>query len=129
MAELHLLSPAGFRAAGVYAGIKTRQTPDVGLLICDAPATAAAVFTTNNRKTIGALHALAGRAEPLALVGFDDFELADLLGITVVRADASQVGAQAAALAFARLDGDERPPQRVTIPTRLLVRGSGERVP
>ena len=47
MAELHLLSPAGFRAAGVYAGIKTKQNPDVGLLICDRPATAAAVFTTN----------------------------------------------------------------------------------
>src|SRR5215203_6270271 len=47
MAELHLLSPAGFWAAGVYAGIKTKQNPDVGLLICDRPATAAAVFTTN----------------------------------------------------------------------------------
>jgi glutamate N-acetyltransferase / amino-acid N-acetyltransferase len=47
MPDLHLLSPAGFRAAGVYAGIKTRQRPDVGLLIADAPATAAAVFTTN----------------------------------------------------------------------------------
>jgi glutamate N-acetyltransferase/amino-acid N-acetyltransferase len=43
----HLLSPLGFRAAAVYAGIKTRQTPDVGLLVCDTPATAAAVFTTN----------------------------------------------------------------------------------
>src|SRR5436190_9768316 len=48
MAELHLLSPRGFRAAGVHAGIKTtRGAPDVGLLVCDAPATAAAVFTTN----------------------------------------------------------------------------------
>lgn len=47
MAELHLLSPAGFRAAGVYAGIKIKQTPDVGLLLCNAPAGAAAVFTTN----------------------------------------------------------------------------------
>ena len=47
MAELHLLSPAGFRAAGVYAGIKTKQNPDVGLLICERSATAAAVFTTN----------------------------------------------------------------------------------
>lgn len=47
MAELHLLSPAGFRAAGVYAGIKTRQAPDVGLLLSDAPAAAAALFTTN----------------------------------------------------------------------------------
>ncbi len=42
MAELHLLSPAGFRASGVYAGIKSKQTPDVGLLICDNLATAAA---------------------------------------------------------------------------------------
>jgi len=48
MADLHLLSPAGFRATGVYAGIKTKQLPDVGLLVCDAAApTAAAVFTTN----------------------------------------------------------------------------------
>ena len=47
MAQPHLLSPAGFRAGAVYAGIKTKQAPDVGLLICDVPATAAAVFTTN----------------------------------------------------------------------------------
>jgi glutamate N-acetyltransferase/amino-acid N-acetyltransferase len=47
MAELHLLSPAGFRASGVYAGIKSKHAPDVGLLLCQTPATAAAVFTTN----------------------------------------------------------------------------------
>jgi glutamate N-acetyltransferase/amino-acid N-acetyltransferase len=47
MGELHLLSPAGFKAGAVYAGIKTKQTPDVGLLLCEVPATAAAVFTTN----------------------------------------------------------------------------------
>src|SRR5207249_4756114 len=47
MAELHLLSPTGFRAGAVYAGIKTKQTPDVGLLVCDTLASAAAVFTTN----------------------------------------------------------------------------------
>jgi glutamate N-acetyltransferase/amino-acid N-acetyltransferase len=47
MADLHLLSPRGFVASGIYAGIKTRQTPDVGLLFCSHPATAAAVFTTN----------------------------------------------------------------------------------
>jgi glutamate N-acetyltransferase/amino-acid N-acetyltransferase len=45
--ELHLLSPKGFRAGAVYAGIKSTQTPDVGLLVCDTLATAAAVFTTN----------------------------------------------------------------------------------
>jgi LacI family transcriptional regulator len=86
-----------------------------------------AVFSANNRNTVGALRALDGRREEVALVGFDDFELADLLGITVIRADAGKLGASAASLAFARLDGDERPPQRVTIATELVVRGSGER--
>ena len=45
--ELHLLAPRGFRASGVCAGIKMKQSPDVGLLVCDTLATAAAVFTTN----------------------------------------------------------------------------------
>src|SRR6267154_64098 len=47
MSKLHLLSPAGFRAGAIYAGIKTKPTLDVGLLLCDVTATAAAVFTTN----------------------------------------------------------------------------------
>ena len=47
MAELHLCSPLGFKASGVYAGIKTKQAPDVGMIVCDTLATAAAVFTTN----------------------------------------------------------------------------------
>ncbi len=48
MPQPHLLSPLGFRASGVYAGIKTKHAPDVGLLVCDAKTpSAAAVFTTN----------------------------------------------------------------------------------
>ncbi len=47
MSQLHLLSPRGFKASAVYAGIKSKQTPDVGLLVCDNLASAAAVFTTN----------------------------------------------------------------------------------
>ena len=47
MSQLHLCSPKGFRAAGVHAGIKTKAAPDVGMLVCDMNAVAAAVFTTN----------------------------------------------------------------------------------
>jgi len=132
---------SGYREALAAAGV----TPDPALIrtgsrdaehaqqivsaLLDLPADRrpTAIFTANNRKTIGALHALAGRAEEVALVGFDDFELADLLEISVVRVDAARLGSEAAALAFARLDGDERPPQRVTVPTELVMRGSGER--
>jgi glutamate N-acetyltransferase/amino-acid N-acetyltransferase len=39
--------PAGFRAAGVPAGIKASGALDVGLLVADAPCAAAAVFTRN----------------------------------------------------------------------------------
>jgi LacI family transcriptional regulator, galactose operon repressor len=85
-----------------------------------------ALFAGNNRNTVGALRALQTAERPLALVGFDDFELADLLGTTVVQHDSGSLGAHAATLAFDRLHGAERPPQRVVVPTELIVRGSGE---
>ncbi len=47
MSDLHLLSPKGFKAAGVKAGIKASGKRDVGLLISDTPAAAAAMFTEN----------------------------------------------------------------------------------
>ncbi len=65
MSQLHLLSPRGFRAGAVYAGIKTKETPDVSLLACDVTANAAAVFTTNKvvaaPVVIGRKHIARGR--------------------------------------------------------------------
>src|SRR3954453_5879576 len=40
-------TPRGFRAAGVSAGIKASGNPDLALIVADAPARMAAVFTTN----------------------------------------------------------------------------------
>jgi len=39
--------PSGFLAAGGHVGIKAGGVPDLALIVADAPATAAAVFTTN----------------------------------------------------------------------------------
>ena len=96
------------------------------LLALPAAERPTAILAANNRNTVGAVRALAGVDDPIALVGFDDFELADVLGITVMRSDPALMGLRAAELAFARLDGDDRPPQRVTIRAELVVRGSGE---
>jgi len=87
-----------------------------------------ALFCANNRNTVGALRALRDHARPVAIVGFDDFELADMLAtpVTVVRHVPEDMGRIAAELAYARLDGDDGPPQRRTIPCELVVRGSGE---
>lgn len=131
---------AGYRAALAAAGIEEdpalvrtgnrtaaqAETAVEQLLGLPADKRPTALLAANNRNMVGALRALAGRDRPIAVVGFDDFELADLLGVTVVRSDPGLLGERAAALAFARLDGDDRPPQQLIIPTTLVVRGSGE---
>ena len=86
-----------------------------------------ALFTANNRNTVGALKALRATGADAALVGFDDFELADLLGATVVRFESADLGRRASALAFARLDGNDGPPETIVVGTELVARGSGER--
>jgi LacI family transcriptional regulator len=88
-----------------------------------------AIFAGNNRCTVGVLHALDGRRNRIALVGFDDFELADLLGTTVVRADPYRIGQLGAELAFDRIDAEEGEPRRVVVPAELVPRGSGEIAP
>jgi LacI family transcriptional regulator len=96
--------------------------------LLELPDPPTAIFTTNNRMSIGAVEVLAEMAEPLALVGFDDFELAAAvrLPVTVVSYDQEALGRTAGRLLFDRLDGDRREPQAVTLPTRLIERGSGE---
>jgi LacI family transcriptional regulator len=93
------------------------------LALADPPT---AIFATNNRACVGALRALRQDGDRAALVGFDDFELADLLSVTVIRHQPREMGRRAVELLFARLAGDERPPQRIVLPTELVVRGSGE---
>ena len=87
-----------------------------------------AIFAANNRVSVGALRALKGAEAPVALVGFDDFELAEMLPVpvTVVRHDPGELGRRAAEILFARLDGHRGRPQTVILPTELVVRGSGE---
>jgi LacI family transcriptional regulator len=90
-----------------------------------------ALFTTNNRASVGVLRALRGQGRRIGLVGFDDFELADMLPtpVTVVRHDPAEMGRRGAELLFMRLQGDERPPLRVVLRTELVPRGSGEVAP
>ena len=87
-----------------------------------------ALFAGNNRITVGVLRVLARSGFRLALVGFDDLELGEMLAVpvTVVAYDAADLGRGAAELLAQRLAGDDSPPQRIVLPTALIVRGSGE---
>nr|WP_203625281.1 LacI family DNA-binding transcriptional regulator [Streptomyces sp. SID9913] len=90
-----------------------------------------AVFAGNNRVTVTVIRVLAEQARRVALVGFDDIELGDLLrpGVTVVAQDAAALGRTAAERLFRRLDGTLPLAERIELPTRLITRGSGELAP
>ena len=133
---------AGYRAALRDAGVRSDEalvragTHDAAaaeravreLLALPADRRPTALFTANNRNTVGALRALGDGDGTVALVGFDDFELADMLPVpvTVVRHDAAEMGRIGAEMAYVRLDGDDGPPQRRTIECTVVARGSGE---
>ena len=133
----------GYRGALEAAGIPV----DEGLIVMGRPEPIAiraaldrllaqpnavtALFTGNNRLTTAVLRELSGRVDRPALVGFDDFELADLIapGLTVVAQDPAGLGRVAATLLFDRLAGLSDAPRRVVLPTVLIPRGSGELPP
>jgi LacI family transcriptional regulator len=97
------------------------------LLIGSSPPTA--LFSGQNLVTIGTVRALraASLQHRTALIGFDDFPLADLLepGITVIAQDPASIGKLGTEILFRRIHGDTSPVQVHIIPTRLIERASG----
>ncbi|RPF34247.1 LacI family DNA-binding transcriptional regulator [Streptomyces sp. TLI_185] len=103
-------------------------TATAQLLALSDPPTA--LFAGNNMVALGMVAELARRGrKDIAVVAFDDVPLAEALepALTVVAQDPEEIGRAAAATALARLDGDRSRARTITVPTRLIVRGSGER--
>ncbi len=89
-----------------------------------------ALFTSQGLITQGAIRALRQRElqHRVALLGFDDLTLADLLdpATSAIVQDPHTLGRVAAEILFGRLTGDRSPSKNVVVPTRLVARGSGE---
>jgi LacI family transcriptional regulator len=94
-----------------------------------------AIFTLKNSTTMFAFEALQKLKVPIpgsiALVGYDDFELADAVrpSITVIQQPVTDLGRIAAELLFQELSADEEPrpksrPQQIQLETRLVRRAS-----
>jgi len=98
--------------------------------LLDEPIPPTAVFCANNLSSIGALRLLKERGvaipDDLSLVGFDDFDLSDLLKppITVIDRASFALGSSAAEMLRARLAIPVREQQHLTLPVWLVVRGS-----
>jgi LacI family transcriptional regulator len=96
--------------------------------LLELPDPPTALFTVNNRMSLGALRALRALrdgADQVAVVGFDDLEFADLLTtpVTVVSHDPYDMGRRAAQVMLSRLAGDKSPPQQTVLETKLVTYG------
>lgn len=98
--------------------------------LLDSPAPPRAIFACNNDMTSGALRALNERGialpESVALVGFDEVPwAADLRpALTTVAQPAYEIGREAMRLLLRRIEEPDAPVVHLTLPTRLIVRGS-----
>lgn len=98
--------------------------------LLDGPHPPTALVAGNNRSALGLLQELSSRHPRCggpALVGFDDVEWAEVVGLTVIAHDPVEMGRRAARLAIDRLGAREREAETVVLPVSLVVRGSGER--
>jgi LacI family transcriptional regulator len=91
-----------------------------------------AIFCSNNLTTRNTLHAFSSLKvrvpEEIALIGFDDFEMADIIqpAVTVVRQPSDAMGRIGAELLFSKLTSTEPQgkPKRIVLPAELVVRRS-----
>jgi LacI family transcriptional regulator len=127
---LEAIDEAGLESVGAHELHDPASAAHVTRAFLSGPEPPTAIFTSQNLITIGAVRALRrmGLHRDVALVGFDDFPLADLLdpGVTVVAQDPVAMGRTAARALFERIDGADGPAREFWIPTTLIPRGSGE---
>jgi LacI family transcriptional regulator len=108
------------------------QTLDLLRSLQEAGRLPTALFIANHPVMQFVLHALQQLnikvPETIALVGFDDFEMAELVQptVTVVRQPREELGRVAAAILFERLQESTVPakPKRRVLPVELIVRRS-----
>ena len=128
----------GYRAALAEAGLKPRAeyehvtdfSPQAGaaalreLLSLGSPPTA--VFAGSDSQAIGILEAAreAGRRVPedLAVVGYNDIEVAAYLGLTTVHIPMREMGRRGIDLLLQSIENPGAPPQRLVLPAELVIR-------
>jgi LacI family transcriptional regulator len=102
--------------------------------LLDLPERPTAIFAFNDNLAIGAMQAARARGlrvpEDVSIVGFDDTELASIVtpALTTVRQPLAEMGRMAVSLLTRALENQRFEALHVELATRLVVRGSTQRV-
>ncbi len=105
-------------------GLETARQATLGLL--DLPHPPDAIFAASDTQAMGVLKAARDRGvrvpDDLAVIGFDDIEVSEYIGLTTIRQPLQESGRIAVELVLNRLVDPGRPVQHVRLPLSLVVR-------
>lgn len=139
----HIVSPsasrlAGFRSELLADGLDLpdeyvvlvphglEQAAEAAQMLFDLPEPPSGIFAASDTQAMGILKAARKRGlavpEQLAVIGFDDLEVAAYIGLTTIRQPLEESGRAAADLLLSRLADSTRPAQEVWLPLRLVKR-------
>ncbi len=120
------LAPApGYSGEGEPSRAGARR---VAFAMLSAPGRPTAIVAANDTRAVGVLEAareLGLRVpEELSLIGYDDIEIADMIGLTTIRQPLARSGQRGMQLLLDRLCGRLVGPVREVLPVELVVRGT-----
>ncbi len=105
-------------------GMETARAATHRLL--DLPEPPSAIFAQSDIQAMGAIKAAADRGlripEDLAVMGFDDIDIADFIGLTTIRQPLDESGRIAVDQLLQLIDDRTRTPQRVSLPLTMVQR-------
>jgi DNA-binding LacI/PurR family transcriptional regulator len=123
------LREAGIELAQEYIALGPHgleQARQLTHRLLSLPTPPTALFAPSDTQALGVIKAAHERGVSvpgdLAVVGFDDVEIADYVGLTTVRQPLEESGRIAVELLLARLTDPSRPVQRVSLPLTLVER-------
>jgi LacI family transcriptional regulator len=102
------------------------QTRKVAAELLSLPQPPTAIFAATDYQALGVLKAARQLAvsvpEQLAVIGFDDLDLAEYAGLTTIRQHLDESGRLAVEILLAHLESPARPPQHVKISLTIVER-------
>jgi len=123
------LAAAGVILSDEYVALAPHSRENARLLghrLFDLAEPPTAIFAASDNQALGVLKAARERRlsvpKELAVIGFDDVDIADYVGLTTIRQPLEESGRVAVDLLLARLVDPSRPPQHIRLPLTLVRR-------
>jgi DNA-binding LacI/PurR family transcriptional regulator len=123
------LAEGGVILPGEYVALAPHSRENARLLahrLLELPEPPTAIFAASDNQAVGVLKAARERGlvmpKELAVMGFDDVDIADFIGLTTIRQPLEESGRVAVDLLLSRVADPARPSQRVRLPLTLMER-------